>query len=885
MKLRRLKSFLSFCVLALTLTGCGGSDNHGSVTTVDPVAQNMAPRAYQATASAGDFVQFELDPTDLSYDYQNLTTGHVEAGTYQYGAAGELVFTPGDNTTSKLLSGYETPGIGLVLFANETGKTADKTSIIFGVPKSQLTVEEFTSSYKSKTFNLLNYRLSDGGFDFGEALFDENAFVSSTSYGPLSNRIEGLNNINFLANTVNSEDLTHLIFSTTEDIGNGPEIFENYIFKTADDSTLAVDNQFGSMLLVESQATPNFQSEWAGSYSLVLYETHGNRTSGDVPGIFSRGEIVVDSDGQCSIIKYHDGEHIAYVGRAQLSPLNENASALLRLPPGTPYPGQNNGAFYWQDPASARELFVVFGKDSIFLGVTQVTEEDPGSLDNGIPAVISYSYSYGIGIKPYPSNFDTDTVATVDSLAVNTQDPQGIYRVGDNLEFSSTVSPGDFDVEGILWDFGDGTNEYSLVADPALPVHHIYSNSGNYVVSARLRSTEGFWGPGELLMDSNGNITTLDISEETPPEIVSFVATADPDHLQGVTAGDKVTIRFNNITDRADFTYGNILSKAEVDAMFLFSESLGADYSGSWLGQNDIFVITIIDPTGAEALVGTTTVTTDFPKTSGYGEIRTYLGSPASNSTSPSLAGSFGDITPILTPPAVTSVDFSPRAAGDNGVDAYVNQSVTFSWDKPLDEGLDPILGYFFTVSLDGIPVAKKFIPETGNSPISYNYNFNEAGSYIVSVTSMNSELISDPTSPQNQSGFDETVDVQASIMPKIDLYQAVNTGSNYVYELGDNIIISFDSPTNMGGFAQGDMLSKAEVDNLVQFSSSIGIDYEGQWTSPQLLSIRILEPNNFFLTPRIGVDWVTPRKSSLSASETIPGYVDTTPMTLTGHW
>ena len=62
-------------------------------------------------------------------------------------------------------------------------------------------------------------------------------------------------------------------------------------------------------------------------------------------------------------------------------------------------------------------------------------------------------------------------------------------------------------------------------------------------------------------------------------------------------AGDKISITFNQPTNRA-YQDQNHVTKAEIDAVFNFSHSLGADYIGTWPSL-DTFVIEILNTSGA----------------------------------------------------------------------------------------------------------------------------------------------------------------------------------------------------------------------------------------------------------------------------------------------
>ena len=98
----------------------------------------------------------------------------------------------------------------------------------------------------------------------------------------------------------------------------------------------------------------------------------------------------------------------------------------------------------------------------------------------------------------------------------------------------------------------------------------------------------------------------------TFPTILS--ATVDDvdngDEIYGV--GDEIILQFDMATNTPSGVSGGANStdgaKSAVDALFAFSEPLGAQYAGRWV-QADRYVVTIIDPTGGTLQLGETEVT------------------------------------------------------------------------------------------------------------------------------------------------------------------------------------------------------------------------------------------------------------------------------------
>ena len=78
--------------------------------------------------------------------------------------------------------------------------------------------------------------------------------------------------------------------------------------------------------------------------------------------------------------------------------------------------------------------------------------------------------------------------------------------------------------------------------------------------------------------------------------MLSLVA-RDPDKGDSIySEGDLIAVTFNQATNRANLPE-QAVSKAQIDRLFQFSHSLGADYSGHW-PNSSTFIITVLDATG-----------------------------------------------------------------------------------------------------------------------------------------------------------------------------------------------------------------------------------------------------------------------------------------------
>jgi len=131
-----------------------------------------------------------------------------------------------------------------------------------------------------------------------------------------------------------------------------------------------------------------------------------------------------------------------------------------------------------------------------------------------------------------------------------------------------------------------------------------------------------------------------DFGEKAGPLITSIRA-ADPDGITegeagGFTDGDTITVRFSEATNTPP-----VATKANLDGLFTFSQSLGSDYTGVF--DNSLtLIITIVDSTGATPpAINELTLTV---KADGVNDLKDALeSSEASTSESPPLIGTFGD--------------------------------------------------------------------------------------------------------------------------------------------------------------------------------------------------------------------------------------------------
>lgn len=105
------------CLLLVWAGGCGS--NSSSTAVVTP---QSAVRAYNGTASVGDFLTISLDSNAHTLTYANHSNG--DAGVIPYTVNADGTYTLND-PTGNLSNAYEIPNYALLLQAAKTGPNHD----------------------------------------------------------------------------------------------------------------------------------------------------------------------------------------------------------------------------------------------------------------------------------------------------------------------------------------------------------------------------------------------------------------------------------------------------------------------------------------------------------------------------------------------------------------------------------------------------------------------------------------------------------------------------------------------------------------------------------------------------------------------------------------
>lgn len=449
-------SLLLIAALAV-VTACGGSSSEQSTGTT-----------YNASAAAGDFIRVTLK-NNGDYTYENTTTGRTESGTYATDpATEELSFTAdtysggGGGSASELLTGFSVPSIGIILIASNTGTSANKESIVFGVRQrthnlSDITGLVPTGSGGSAEYLYLQFRTNDGGFELGSAtILEEQGFTDtldidedgsvidtitgaplipysySPIYGmpdpvPVSTEIPMTFSTDVIKAAATSpvtpadvpflelaSDKSYITLRSWEydscnkgDPGCSPTLADNTLFFNNSLDKIIIDSPYASGIAVAMSSTGDWDSSYEGTYNMVSYfgsgTATGNQDTAGVPDIlvltFSH-----DTGGNGTVtIDVLGGGNI--VTDQSLTSFNDMASANSLLGnPVVPWPTDGsiplNGVFGYRGVGGSigEENFFLFS-DGVVFGVHAELNGPRISGGDLNNWPTSYTYQFGAGLK------------------------------------------------------------------------------------------------------------------------------------------------------------------------------------------------------------------------------------------------------------------------------------------------------------------------------------------------------------------------------------------------------------------------------------------------------------------------------------------------------
>jgi len=150
------------------------------------------------------------------------------------------------------------------------------------------------------------------------------------------------------------------------------------------------------------------------------------------------------------------------------------------------------------------------------------------------------------------------------------------------------------------------------------------------------------------------------------PVIVSYTASGPSDGANVYGNKVKLAIGFNRATNKPAAS-----NTAEINALFAFSPSIGAEYTGAWSADAKVLTISIVDAGSASPQIGVAYVTAK-------GAILAAGGNSASQmSVSPALSGSFGSTGSMGG--AVLHTTLPPRTESDQDTPTPLSVAINIS--------------------------------------------------------------------------------------------------------------------------------------------------------------------------------------------------------------
>ena len=365
----------------------------------------------------------------------------------------------------------------------------------------------------------------------------------------------------------------------------------------------------------------------------------------------------------------------------------------------------------------------------------------------------------------------------------------------------------------------------------------------------------------------NAAFTDTEFGQKQGPFITSIKA-ADPEPIDDAVFGngDTITARFSEATNEPfRVQTANQLSKADLDDLFIFSQSIGDDYSGKWLNALTL-LITIEDAINLEAppQIGKLTLQVKDDVVELRDEANS---SEISTSVSPPLTGTFGN----KAGPSITSlVALDPFA---NTKDRFGDgDTITVTFSEPTNEP-DPtpnVPG----LSKDDLDVLFKYLQGGAEleslggdyrgeyiDPLILDITFTTSTGSIVSEAASISDLRFEVQSEGDLRDANNTSLVSVSPSPPLEGTFTAREGPSILS------IKASDSPvTPASGFSNGDTITvkfseatnkpavetQASLDTLFTFSPSLDAVFTGKFIDPETLILTTIDSGT--VAPQVGV-------------------------------
>ncbi|MGB7584473.1 MAG: hypothetical protein WBM11_06480 [Terriglobales bacterium] len=367
MRLRKVVLLLTL----LSLAGC--STNTSTAPTSSAVV-----RAYNGTASVGDFLTITLDSTAKTISYTDISNG--ETGVVPYTVNADGTYTLNDSE-GNLIAAYEVPNYALLIQAAKTGPTEDAPALITAVESGQISA----ATFESHAYNFMQFRTAAGGLNVGSVNINAQGVGSTSTYWPYGAHTQSGGTFNTgTINVAQAQEDPSGTFLKMPDSGG-----YDYVFGTAN-GIFAVDTGSGAILGLLKAASKNFDPTFVGTYKAIYYQKTGASTgAGNVetgtPSL-DNAVITVTSGGQVTITDTQ-GNKIVQAG---LTPVAD-APYLYGSAGELQDPCYGVFTFRVTTASSQQDVFVTFMGNALLFS----------SFQANLPWTSggTYNYFYGVGLK------------------------------------------------------------------------------------------------------------------------------------------------------------------------------------------------------------------------------------------------------------------------------------------------------------------------------------------------------------------------------------------------------------------------------------------------------------------------------------------------------
>jgi hypothetical protein len=354
--------------------GCGANPV-ATKTVVTP----LTVRAYNGTASVGDFFTISIDSSALTITYKDYSNSEAATVPYTLNADGPYAIADPDGN---LLTAYEVPGTALMIEAENAGPNRDTAALITAIESTPASIHTFAG----RNFNYMQFRTASGGLEIGTIGIDAQANITHSGYWPFGALAQPPNQFgggSFAASSV-QEDPSGNFFTITESNGSS-----DYVFGTQN-GFFAVDTGNGTILSLPKAAAKRFLPGNAGTYTALFYEkvdaqTGQNNTESGTP-VEGKATVTITASGSVTIA---DSQNHTLAGGtltaiADTSYIYDGTANTLSDP--------CFGMFTFRTAGnSQQDVFVSFQGNAVIFS----SFATPLPLQN----YGTYTYFYGVGLK------------------------------------------------------------------------------------------------------------------------------------------------------------------------------------------------------------------------------------------------------------------------------------------------------------------------------------------------------------------------------------------------------------------------------------------------------------------------------------------------------